>query len=84
LEVARELEEVEVGSAVNPRRRVVILLRSDGRYAFAEQYHYSSEHGGKVQAEGWATLRPEGIYGSAEIAQSEGVAAFRTRHGLGT
>ena len=84
MEVVRELEEVEVGSAVNQRRRVVILLRSDGRYAFAEQYHYSSEHGGKVEAEGWATLGPEGIYESAEIAQAEGVAAFRTRHGLGT
>lgn len=82
MEVVRELAEVDVESAIHPRRRVVILLRGDGHYAFAEQYHYTSEHEGKIVAEGWHTLDPEGVYASVEIAQAEGVSAFRTRHGL--
>jgi hypothetical protein len=84
LEIVRELEEVNVEGAIHPRRRVVILLRGDGQFAFAEQYHYTSAYEGKVIAEGWATLSPEGIYASVEIAQAEGVGAFKTRHGLAT
>lgn len=84
MEVVRELEEVDVEGAIHPRRRVVILHRGDGQFAFAEQYYYTSEYEGKVIAEGWATLSPEGIYASVEIALAEGVGAFRTRHGPGT
>ena len=75
------LEEVEIASAAHPRRRVVVLMRNDGLFAWAEQYHYVSEYEGEVVAEGWHTLTPEGIHASAEIAAAEGRAAMLERLG---
>jgi hypothetical protein len=72
LHVIKQLDEVRHASALHPRRRIVLLQRDDGNFAFAEQYHYVSRHGGDILAEGWATLPPTGIYAAAEIAEAEG------------
>lgn len=81
MQTVETLEEVEIPSALHPRRRVVVLLRDDGLFAWAEQYHYVSEHDGEVIVEGWHSLAPEGIYASAEIAAAEGRAAMLDRLG---
>jgi hypothetical protein len=82
VQVVKELEVVEVPTAVHPRRRVVVLRRDDGNYTFTEQYFFVSEYEGKIVAQGWATLGPHGIYASAAIAEFEGRAAFARRHQL--
>jgi hypothetical protein len=80
VQIVKELEIVEVASAIHPgrrqRRRIVVLRRDDGNHTFAEQYFFVSEYEGQIIAEGWQTLRPNGIYASAAIAESEGRAAF--------
>jgi len=77
VQVVKELEEVEVVSApLHPRRRVVVLRRSDGSYSFAEQYFAVSEYEGEIIAEEWVTLPPTGIYASTAIAEAEARAAY--------
>lgn len=76
MQVVKQLEEVEVAGAVHPRRRVVVLRRHDGNFTFAEQYYFVSEYDGNIVAQGWATLNPHGVYGSAAIAELEARAAF--------
>lgn len=76
MQIGRALDAVEVASATNPRRRLVILLRKDGHFCFAEQYHYSTCYDGKVIAEGWQTLSPNGIFETAAIAEAEGRASL--------
>jgi hypothetical protein len=76
MRIVKELEIVEVASAIHPRRRVVILRREDLHYTFAEQYFFISEHEGEIVAEGWQTLSSNGIYASAAIAEFEARAAF--------
>ena len=82
MRVVKEPEIVEVASAIHPRRRVVVLRRDDGHFTFVEQYLFVSEYDGKIIAEGWATLQPNGIYASSTIAEREGQAAFARRHRL--
>ena len=64
------------------RRRIVVLRRGDGYYTFAEQYFFISEYEGEIITEGWQTLRPNGIYASAAIAESEAREAFARWHRL--
>lgn len=73
-EIAAELEEINVPSALHPRRRIVVLKRTDGAYSFAEQYHYVSEYEGQVIATGWHSLPSHGLYSSLEVAAAEGQA----------
>jgi hypothetical protein len=82
MQVVKELEIVEVAAAIHPRRRVVVLQRDDGSYTFAEQYFFVSEYEGRIIAEGWQTLPPNGIYADAAIADFEARAAFVFWHGL--
>ena len=78
----KELEAVDVPSATHPRRRLVVLQRDDGHFAVAEQYYYVSQYEGKIIKEGWHQLPPDGLYATAEIAEQEGYADFKRRHGL--
>ena len=71
-----ELPIVEIEKSINRKRRVVILQRDDGYFCFAEEYYFVSHCDGKVIAEGWNQLSPNGIYQSAEIAEAEGLAQF--------
>jgi hypothetical protein len=82
VKVVKELEPVEVTDAIHPRRRVVVLLREDGNFCFAEEYYYVSTHEGEVIAEGWQQHPPNGIYATAEMAETEGRAAFARWHHL--
>lgn len=82
MQVVKELEEINVGTASFPRRRIVVLRRDDGNYTFAEQYHYTNEFEGDIIAEGWQTLPASGVHATAEIAEVEGRAALRRWHGL--
>jgi hypothetical protein len=75
MEIVRELKEVEINSTPHPRRRIVVLRREDGCFTVAEQYHYASEYGGEIVAEGWQTLPPNGLYASLELAEAEALAA---------
>jgi hypothetical protein len=52
-------------------RRLVVLERNDGHFSFAEEYYYRTEYDGKIVAEGWARLPPEGIFETVEIAAAE-------------
>ena len=80
--IVKELDVVEIGAAIHPKRRMVILQREDGFYAFAEQYHFMSRYEGEIIAEGWCTLPADGFYANSEIAEIEGRAAFTRWHGV--
>ena len=71
MKVIKELNEAEIASALHRRRRMVVLVRDDGRFSFAEQYHYATDVDGKVVAQGWATLPSEGVFPTAEDAEAE-------------
>ena len=75
VQVVEALDEVDTGSALHPRRRIVVLLREDGRFTFAEQYHFTSEHDGDVVSEGWQLQRPEGVYADLSDARADAKAA---------
>ncbi|KPN64650.1 hypothetical protein SAMN04488527_1696 [Aliiroseovarius crassostreae] len=58
--------------SAHPQRRYVVVERQDGNFSIAEQYYYqSSDEDGRIYAEGWASLRPQGIYADATSAESE-------------
>ena len=81
MKVVKVLEAIELVSGGKPQqRRVAILQRDDGHFSFAEEYFYTSEYDGEIIAQGWARLPPEGIFGSAEIAESEGRSRFLQKH----
>ena len=80
MQVVKELDEVEVASEFHPRRRLVVLMREDGNFTFAEQYRFTNVYEGEVVAEGWATLPPNGIYATAERAEAEGQTAMSSWH----
>lgn len=82
MKVVKELDAIDVGDATHRRRRIVVLQRDDGHFAFAEEYYYVNEYEGEIVAEGWAQHPSEGLYATAEIAEQEGLAAFVTRHRL--
>jgi hypothetical protein len=83
VKVVRQLEAVDVGDAIHPRRRIVVLERDDGNFTFAEEYYYVSEYEGEVIAEGWQQHPSNGIYETVDIAEREGRAAFARWHRLG-
>jgi hypothetical protein len=76
MQIVRELDMVTIVTDRFPKRRVVILLREDGWYAFAEQYYFASLHNEEIVAEGWRTLPARGFYASSAIAETEAMAAF--------
>jgi hypothetical protein len=80
--IVKELDAVEVKSALHPRRRIVIIQRDDGWYTYAEQYYYVSEYDGEIMTEGWQTLRTEGLCATSQAAEMEGRAALARWHGL--
>ncbi|MEZ5994361.1 MAG: hypothetical protein R3C25_01260 [Hyphomonadaceae bacterium] len=82
MKVVRELEPIEVTDAIHPRRRIVVLERDDGRFAFAEEHYYVSEYEGEVIAEGWHQHPANGTYETADMAEQEGRAAFAKWHRL--
>lgn len=82
VEVVRELAPIDVADAIHPRRRIVVLKRDDGHFAFAEEYYYVSEYEGEVIAEGWHRLPSNGVYETADMAETEGRAAFAKWHRL--
>jgi len=47
MQVVKELEIVEIPDAIHPRRRMVLIQREDGFYAYAEQYYYISRYGAR-------------------------------------
>jgi hypothetical protein len=58
--------------SAHPRRRYVVVERTDGNFSIAEQYFYqASDEDGRIYAEGWAPLRPQGIYADAASAERE-------------
>jgi hypothetical protein len=74
MKVVKALEPIELVSRATGKpqqRRVAILQRDDGHFSFAEEYSYTSEWEGEIIAQGWSRLSPEGIFGSAEIAEAE-------------
>ncbi|QUD90554.1 hypothetical protein [Phenylobacterium montanum] len=79
-EIVRELSELETAHNLHPRRRMVVIRREDGNFTFAEQYHYVTQNDGVVIAEGWASLRPEGIYSTANEAEAEAIVTFSRRY----
>ncbi|WP_431323152.1 hypothetical protein [Rhizobium sp. YTU87027] len=82
MRIVKELDVVEIGTALHPKRRIVIVQRDDGLYAYAEQYQYVSQYDGEIVAEGWGTLPAEGIYANSHVAEVEGRAAFAQWHGV--
>ena len=76
MEVVKELDQVEVADAIHSHRRIVVLRRDDGHFAFAEEYYYLTEHEGEIVAEGWQQHPAIGIYETADVAEREGRAAF--------
>ena len=83
MKVVRELESFDIPNAIHPRRRIVILMRSDGHFAFAEQYYCVSEYEGEILAEGWQQQDANGVYETADMAEKEGRAAFAKWHRKG-
>lgn len=73
--IVKELDALEAHGDAR-MRRLVIVRRTDGNFAYAEQYYYVSEHEGAAISEGWSTLHVFGVYASAELAEAEGKAAF--------
>jgi hypothetical protein len=67
----------EDSNAPHKRRRLVVLQRKDGYFSLGEEYHYRSEYEGKVVAEGWARLPPEGLFETIEIATAEALSSGR-------
>ncbi|MBW9054865.1 hypothetical protein [Rhizobium mesosinicum] len=83
MQVVKELEIVEIPDAIHPRRRMVLIQREDGFYAYAEQYYYISRYGGEIIAEGWARLPTDGsIYENPQAAEAEARREFSGRHGV--
>ncbi|GES41483.1 hypothetical protein FBZ98_108190 [Rhizobium sp. ERR 922] len=82
MELEKELHIAEIGAALHPKRRMVVLRREDGFYTYAEQYHYVSHYEGKIIAEGWVTLPSDGMHTTSKIAEIEGRAAFSRRYGV--
>jgi len=82
MKVIKTSETVEVADRSFPRRRIVVLERDDGRFSFAEEYYYQNVWEGEIVAEGWGRHSPNGIYETAEIAESEGTAFFAAWHRL--
>jgi len=83
MKVVKVLEAIELVSRATGKpqqRRVAILQRDDGNFSFAEEYFYTSECDGEIIAQGWARLPPEGIFGTAEIAEAEGRSRFLQNH----
>jgi len=83
MNVVKVLEAIEIISAVTGKpqqRRVAILQRDDGHFSFAEEYFYTAAYEGEIIAQGWRQLPPEGIFESAEIAETEGRSVFLQRH----
>jgi len=80
VKVLDAIETVSRSTGKPQQRRIAILQRDDGHFAFAEEYFYRSEYEGEVIAEGWQQLPPEGIFDSAEIAEVEGRSTLLKRH----
>lgn len=75
MEIVKELSERHSISGLHKRRRMVVLARGDGRFSYAEQYHYITDVDYEVVAEGGATLPPEGIFATADDAEAEALHA---------
>jgi hypothetical protein len=71
MQFVKIIETFERSDRPHKRRRLVVLRRNDGFFSFAEEYHFRSEYEGKVVAEGWARLPPEGVFETIEIAAAE-------------
>lgn len=82
MQIVKELDTTEVGAGRHSTRRIVVLQREDGWYAYAEQYYFVSKYDGEVIAEGWHTLPADGVYATSQLAEAEGRAAFAQWHGL--
>jgi hypothetical protein len=80
VKVSQAIDTVSAATGKPQQRRVGILQRDDGNFCFAIEYSYTSEYEGKVIAQGWRQLPPEGIFASAEIAETEGQSALFQRH----
>jgi hypothetical protein len=80
VKVSEAIEIVSVTTGKPQQRRVAILQRDDGHFTIAEEYSYKSEYEGKIIAEGWQQLPSEGIFASAEIAETEARSALLRRH----
>lgn len=74
--LVKVLQEFIVWNAIFPRRRVVILQRSDGYFSYGEEYYYVSEYEGEIIAEGWAESRECGIYADVESAERDAKAQY--------
>ena len=71
MQLVKIIETFERSDALHKRRRLVVLLRDDGFFSFAEEYYFRSEYEGEAVAEGWARLSPDGIFETVEIAAAE-------------
>jgi hypothetical protein len=72
-------QTVKVLQGGDALRRVRIVERSDGVYVLRPEEWYQNEFEGEivVVAEGWKPIyRDFGLFGSADLAESEAIASF--------
>ncbi|WP_077104793.1 hypothetical protein [Agrobacterium sp. DSM 25558] len=82
MRVVKELEAVEIAAVDKGLRRIIIIERDDGFYAFAEQYYYVSEYDGEIISQGWHTISRNGIFETSQVAETEGRDAFCMWYGV--
>ncbi|MGO6984310.1 hypothetical protein [Rhizobium leguminosarum] len=70
-------ETVKVLEAYDGLRRVWIVERSDAVYVLRPEEWYQDVFEGEIVAEGWKPIyRDFGLFGSADLAESEAMASF--------
>lgn len=70
-------ETVKVLEANDGLRRVQIVQRSDAVYVLRPEEWYRDVFEGEIVAEGWKPIYCNfGLFGSADLAESEAIASF--------
>ncbi|TAT96537.1 hypothetical protein ELI55_26890 (plasmid) [Rhizobium ruizarguesonis] len=70
-------ETVRVLEANDGLKRVWIVQRSDGVYVLRPEEWYQDVFEGEIVAEGWKPIYGNfGLFGSADLAESEAIASF--------
>ncbi|MGO7072180.1 hypothetical protein ACCT03_00070 [Rhizobium johnstonii] len=70
-------ETVKVLEANDRLKRVWIVQRSDGVYVLRPEEWYQDVFEGEIVAEGWKPIYSNfGLFGSADLAESEAMASF--------
>ncbi|TAV50209.1 hypothetical protein ELI30_18765 [Rhizobium leguminosarum] len=70
-------ETVKVLEANDRLKRVWIVQRSDGVYVLRPEEWYQDVFEGEIVTEGWKPIYGNfGLFGSADLAESEAIASF--------